>query len=43
MAAPGQCVVVSGAGGGLGHLAVQIASKGMGLCVHGIGQGRKAE
>ncbi|KAJ5680116.1 hypothetical protein N7536_011255 [Penicillium majusculum] len=43
MTAPGQWVVISGAGGGLGHLAVQIASKGMGLRVIGIDQGQKAE
>ncbi|KAJ5511123.1 Polyketide synthase enoylreductase [Penicillium expansum] len=43
MTAPGQWVVVSGAGGGLGHLAVQIASKGMGLRVIGIDQGQKAD
>jgi NADPH:quinone reductase-like Zn-dependent oxidoreductase len=29
----GEWVVVSGAGGGVGHLAVQIAARGMGLRV----------
>lgn len=29
----GDTVVIAGAGGGLGHLAVQIASKGMGFRV----------
>ncbi|KAK0652477.1 putative alcohol dehydrogenase [Cercophora newfieldiana] len=37
----GEWIVVSGAGGGLGHLAVQIASKGMGLRVIGIDHGEK--
>lgn len=40
-ARPGQWVVISGAGGGLGHLAVQIASRGMGLRVIGIDHGSK--
>ncbi|KAJ5528870.1 hypothetical protein N7527_002263 [Penicillium freii] len=40
-AQPGQWVVVSGAGGGLGHLAVQLASRGMGLRVIGIDHGSK--
>ncbi|KIW06511.1 uncharacterized protein PV09_02944 [Verruconis gallopava] len=35
-AEPGQTVVILGAGGGLGHLAVQIASKGMAMRVIGI-------
>ena len=36
-------MVISGAGGGLGHLAVQIASKGMGIRVIGIDHGSKSE
>ncbi|KAK0721781.1 alcohol dehydrogenase [Lasiosphaeria miniovina] len=40
-AQPGECVVIPGAGGGLGHLAVQIASRGMGLRVIGIDTGDK--
>lgn len=42
-AKPGQWVVISGAGGGLGHLGVQIASKGMGLRVIGFDHGSKEE
>ncbi|KAL4910784.1 alcohol dehydrogenase 2 [Aspergillus multicolor] len=42
-AQPGQWIVISGAGGGLGHLAVQIASKGMGLRVIGVDHGSKEE
>jgi propanol-preferring alcohol dehydrogenase len=42
-AKPGQWVVISGAGGGLGHLAVQIASKAMGMQVIGIDHSSKAE
>lgn len=42
-ARPGQWMVISGAGGGLGHLAVQIASKGMGIRVIGIDHGSKSE
>ncbi|KAF2224752.1 chaperonin 10-like protein [Elsinoe ampelina] len=37
----GEWVVLLGAGGGLGHLAVQIASRGMGLRVIGVDQGSK--
>ncbi|KAK0716774.1 alcohol dehydrogenase [Lasiosphaeria miniovina] len=40
-AQPGEFVVVPGAGGGLGHLAVQIASRGMGFRVIGIDSGEK--
>ncbi|KAE8404109.1 hypothetical protein BDV37DRAFT_248195 [Aspergillus pseudonomiae] len=42
-ARPGQWIVISGAGGGLGHIAVQLASKGMGLRVIGIDHGSKEE
>ncbi|KAL3445686.1 alcohol dehydrogenase 2 [Aspergillus insuetus] len=42
-AQPGQWIVISGAGGGLGHLAVQIASKGMGLRVIGVDHPSKEE
>lgn len=38
---PGQWVAISGAGGGLGHLGVQLASKGMGLRVIGLDHGSK--
>ena len=40
-AKPGQWVVISGAGGGLGHIACQLASRGMGLRVIGIDAGSK--
>lgn len=40
---PGQWVVVSGAGGGLGHIAVQLASRALGLQVVGIDSGSKKE
>lgn len=42
-ARPGQWVVIAGAGGGLGHLGVQLASRGMGLRVIGVDHGSKAE
>ena len=35
-AVPGDWVVISGAGGGLGHLAVQIGARGMGFRILGI-------
>jgi propanol-preferring alcohol dehydrogenase len=40
-AQPGDWVVISGAGGGLGHLATQFASRGMGFRVIGIDHGSK--
>lgn len=42
-ARPGQWVVIAGAGGGLGHLGVQLASRGMGLRVIGVDHKSKAE
>jgi propanol-preferring alcohol dehydrogenase len=39
----GDWIVISGAGGGLGHLAVQIAAKGMGYRVIGIDHGSKKD
>ncbi|KAH9826949.1 Alcohol dehydrogenase GroES-like domain [Teratosphaeria destructans] len=39
----GEWVVLLGAGGGLGHLACQIASKGMGLRVIGVDAGSKKD
>ncbi len=39
----GDWVVVSGAGGGLGHIAVQVASRGLGLRVVGIDHPSKAD
>lgn len=38
---PGDWVVVAGAGGGLGHLAVQIGGRGMGFRMLGIDTGEK--
>lgn len=39
----GQWVVISGAGGGLGHIATQLASKGMAMRVIGIDHGSKEQ
>jgi len=39
----GDWVALMGAGGGLGHLAVQLAAKGMGLRVIGIDSGSKKD
>lgn len=39
----GQWIVIAGAGGGLGHLGVQIASRGLGLRVVGVDHGSKAD
>lgn len=41
-AKPGNWVVISGAGGGLGHIACQIASRALGMRVIGIDDGSKA-
>jgi propanol-preferring alcohol dehydrogenase len=41
LAKSGQWVVISGAGGGLGHMACQIASRGMAFRVLGIDHGSK--
>lgn len=40
-ALPGQTVAIFGAGGGLGHLAIQLASNGMGLHVIGVDHSSK--
>jgi propanol-preferring alcohol dehydrogenase len=40
---PGEWIVISGAGGGIGHLACQMASKAMGLRVLGIDSKSKEE
>lgn len=42
-AEPGQWVALLGAGGGLGHLAVQIASKGMAMRVIGVDADEKKD
>lgn len=42
-ASPGQWIVISGAGGGLGHLAVQYAKNVMGLRVIAIDHGSKRD
>jgi len=42
-AQPGDTVVIPGAGGGLGHLAIQIGSKGMGFRMIGIDSGEKED
>ncbi|KPM40104.1 hypothetical protein AK830_g6417 [Neonectria ditissima] len=42
-AKPGNWVVISGAGGGLGHLACQIGSRALGMRIIGIDHGSKAE
>ncbi|PGH27835.1 alcohol dehydrogenase 2 [Polytolypa hystricis UAMH7299] len=42
-AQPGQWVVISGAGGGLGHIACQLSSRGLGHRVIGIDHGSKAD
>ncbi|KAE8336593.1 hypothetical protein BDV24DRAFT_178477 [Aspergillus arachidicola] len=40
---PGQWVVISGAGGGLGHIAVQLASRAMGFRIVGVDHTSKAD
>lgn len=40
-AKPGDWVVIAGAGGGLGHLGVQLGSRGMGLRIIGLDIGSK--
>ncbi|KAH6976575.1 alcohol dehydrogenase II [Ilyonectria destructans] len=40
---PGNWVVISGAGGGLGHLACQIGSRALGMRIIGIDHGSKAD
>ncbi|OJJ65611.1 hypothetical protein ASPBRDRAFT_35810 [Aspergillus brasiliensis CBS 101740] len=40
-AQPGDFVVISGAGGGLGHLATSIGSRGLGLRIIGVDHGSK--
>lgn len=42
-AKPGDWVAIMGAGGGLGHLACQIAARGMGFRVIGIDAGAKKD
>ena len=42
-ATSGQWVVISGAGGGLGHLATQIGSRGMALRMIGVDHGSKEQ
>ncbi|WEW60069.1 zinc-dependent alcohol dehydrogenase [Emydomyces testavorans] len=42
-ARPGNWVVISGAGGGLGHIATQLASRGLGHRVIGIDHGSKRD
>ncbi|RMD44337.1 hypothetical protein DV735_g834, partial [Chaetothyriales sp. CBS 134920] len=42
-AQPGDWVVIAGAGGGLGHLAVQIGARGMGFRMIGIDAGSKEQ
>ncbi|EEH44885.1 uncharacterized protein PADG_01174 [Paracoccidioides brasiliensis Pb18] len=42
-AQPGNWVIISGAGGGLGHIAIQLASRGLGHRVIGIDHGSKKD